>query len=68
MSTRKVSGYDQNGNPGGIYSMSNPPPGKRFGAFVNGGRSIQWAPALSLVRLSPTASDPLPSFRAAAAG
>jgi|EP01046_Picozoa_sp_COSAG06_P038174 hypothetical protein len=44
--SRRAGGYDQNGNPGGLYTMSNPPPGKRFGAFVNGGKSIQWAPAL----------------------
>lgn len=43
---RTGSGYDAHGNPGGMYTLSNPPPGKRFGAFA--GRSVQWSAALPL--------------------
>ena len=44
MSSRRL-GYDATGNPGGVYNMSNPPVGKRFGSFVNGGKAIQWLEA-----------------------
>ena len=55
---RRASGYDQAGNPGGVYSMSNPPPGKRFGAFVNGGKAIQWAPANAPISVRQRQSSP----------
>ena len=61
---RRASGYDQAGNPGGVYSMSNPPPGKRFGAFVNGGKAIQWAPANAPISVRQRhAQPPSPSHK-----
>jgi|EP01047_Picozoa_sp_COSAG01_P027539 hypothetical protein len=51
MPGRTRSGYDAHGNPGGPYTMARPPPGKLFGSFASGGRSINWVDDRKLVRL-----------------
>ena len=40
-----TQGYGATGLAGGPFTVSNPPPGKRFGSFINGRKQIIWLQA-----------------------